>query len=201
MTTDQKTTQEVIQEIEDELEMMDPQANCPKCGVEYECILWDGFVGKDYIVLDCEICHHEWKEPLEITCCRCGKPAPTHSATPHDGQWYGECCYSKRNKPYKPEGSTIQDCITRVLTISTAHHSELDNELMDDNPDVATFLGEGHIVYVPQVGLDEYLETLKHYGFSKAFRNILEAAHKNQCTHVRFDCDATVLDGFPTYNW
>lgn len=95
------------------------------------------------------------------------------------------------------------------LDISTGHLTEQDNNLLsrseDDDPVTAYKYPYGYIVYVgdvPAVGYlpEEYDETIKKYGYSDSFINILKKARDLGCKYAQFDADGITYDDIPYYD-
>ncbi len=107
----------------------EPQTNCPSCKAEFESLLHESTDSRG-AVISCELCSHEWREPSAIYCSRCGEMVDNGTASPHDGQWYGECCYLKRNTPYtapapKPMAKLLSERLLDAIRDSHDLHRTL----------------------------------------------------------------------------
>jgi hypothetical protein len=95
----------------------------------------------------------------------------------------------------------------KSLDISTGHLTEQDNNLLqadaDNNPGpntpVAAYKYEyGYFVYVGEEAEDQ---TIKEYGYSDSFINILKKARELKCKYVQYDSDGIQYEDIPFYNW
>ncbi len=99
--------------------------------------------------------------------------------------------------------------ILRVLVLSTSHipkECAANFDMLAENHMAAPY-NEGAFVWVPDLGPGDSLEdTLFQLrpllgGQWDALGPIFEVAQQHGCQFVRFDCDAPVLDGLPTWDW
>ena len=89
----------------------------------------------------------------------------------------------------------------KTLVLSTAHISRLDNEaILSDDSLSCMSTDYAHIVMVDKDSRSQ-IKTLKSYGFSNAFLNIIRFARKNGCQYIKFDCDGPVMDQLTKFDW
>ena len=103
--------------------------------------------------------------------------------------------------------SDITHAITRMLTLSTAHIAKETAQMMDQMYDGKVIPG-GHPVsylcfdaveygYLVWANADD--ETIKRY--PQEIAEAVRLAKANDCTYIRYDCDALTVEGLPTYDW
>jgi hypothetical protein len=92
----------------------------------------------------------------------------------------------------------------KTMDCSTAHVTNKDiNELLkrDDCPVCSYPYDCGTFVYVYQMDLEGTLQMAKEYGFSAEFINIFKMARENDCRYIQLDCDGTLYNDLPTFDW
>ena len=101
--------------------------------------------------------------------------------------------------------------ITKNFDCSTAHITAEDNrrllEAIGDPqaPVIVYKYAEGYFIYVP-TETDAFIggtekETIKAYGFSDAFINLLKVAADLGCKYLQLDSDAMEYEDLPTFEW
>ncbi len=91
--------------------------------------------------------------------------------------------------------------ISKVLMISTAHHTADDSDLLDDHPNYATFMGVGHMVWIDRASFESFIVDLSALGFSSALIDVLRLAYSNDCNFVLFDNAGPIVEGLETFDW
>lgn len=102
--------------------------------------------------------------------------------------------------------------ITKNFDCSTAHISKLDNALLKravsgyQTPVIVYNYREGYFVYVPYGigsinGVEAEYESIKKYGLSEAFINLLKIAARLECKYLQLDADAMEYEDLPTFDW
>lgn len=93
------------------------------------------------------------------------------------------------------------------LDISTAHITRQDDKLLraackgkDTNPVSAYKYQYGYFVHVPDKDEGLNKACIKEE-YSKEFTLLLIQARELGCKYIQFDCDGTIYEDTPTFNW
>ena len=89
--------------------------------------------------------------------------------------------------------------ICKYLDLSTAHMTEADSKLLENNGLPFRVLSDeyGFFVTASNTGNEE----LKEAGFSDDFLALCEYAFKKDCLSINLDRDAQEIDGLHVNNW
>ena len=90
--------------------------------------------------------------------------------------------------------------IEKMLDISTAHVTEHDTELLnnDDTPIVAYKYEFGHFVCInDELTIKELLD----YGYTQEFCTIVGIALENECSLIKLDGDGIIYQDLKTFEW
>ncbi len=96
--------------------------------------------------------------------------------------------------------------ITSNFDCSTTHITKKDDERIKASVDsneidiIAYPYAEGYFIFVSE---DEEGQerTMRAVGYSNAFINLVTRARKNGCKYLQLDCDGTIYEQFPTFDW
>jgi hypothetical protein len=85
--------------------------------------------------------------------------------------------------------------ICRMLTLSTAHITEITDRYISQNL-IASFASEfGYIIYTSGESLN-YAQ-----GYPEELKALLQFARDNGCDYLNLDRDGPVIPQFPAYKW
>lgn len=92
-----------------------------------------------------------------------------------------------------------------VIEVWTGHITRQDGKLIS-RPDSPGFLGEhpdrhSCWFYLPCDCEDKWLHNLRMFGFSAEFVELMERLAAAGYRYVRFDCDASQVEGWPVFEW